>query len=93
MLINFDYQYRRHHLDEDELAIAEERGLLSPSARAQIEAQAGELVRLLSRDRFGSCLAETCAARFDLGALNGARGWAHRSIAPGEADGWLEGSG
>jgi hypothetical protein len=77
-------------LDEDELAVAFERGLLSHQLRADILAQAEQLVALLEARRLGAWLASYCDARFDLAALGEKPIWAYRKYAPGEPDGWLE---
>lgn len=77
-------------LDEDELAIAHERGLITEQMSAAILAQAGQLVDLLEGRRFGAWLASYCAAPFDLAALGEKADWAHQEYAPGEPDGWPE---
>jgi hypothetical protein len=75
-------------LDEDELMIAQERGLVTDQLSAAILAQAEHLVDLLEGRRFGAWLAGWCDAPFDLAALGEKPDWAYRKHAPGEPDGW-----
>jgi len=77
-------------LDEDELAIAQERGLVSQKISAAILAQADELVELLEHRQFGVWLASWCDAPFDLAALGEQPERGYREHAPGETDGWRE---
>ena len=75
-------------LDEDELAIAHERGLISEQLGSAILAQADWLAELLECRRLAAWLASYCAAPFDLAALSEKPDWAYRKHAPGEPDGW-----
>ena len=80
-------------LDEDELALAFDRGLISSELRARVLAQAEEFIDLLETGRFGSWLATNCAAAFDLTALTTKPIWVYRKYGPGEHDGWPAGVG
>ena len=75
-------------LDEDELAIAHDRGLITDQLSAAILAQADWLAELLEGSRLGVWLASYCATPFDLAALGAKADWAHHEYAPGEPDGW-----
>ena len=75
-------------LDEDELAMAHERGLINDQLRAAILAQADWLAELLEGRRLGVWLASYCATPFDLAALAEKADWAHHEYASGEPDGW-----
>jgi predicted RNA-binding protein associated with RNAse of E/G family len=77
-------------LDEDELEIAHERGLLSHQLRADILAQAEYLAALLEARRLGAWLASYCDAPFSLAALGERPEWLYQKYAPGQADGWPE---
>jgi hypothetical protein len=77
-------------LDEDELAIGQERGLVNPKISAAILAQADELVELLEHRQLGVWLASWCDAPFDLAALSEHPERGYREHAPGEPDGWPE---
>jgi predicted RNA-binding protein associated with RNAse of E/G family len=78
-------------LDEDELALAFERGLISGELRANILAQAGEFMGMLEAGRFGSWLATYCDAAFELGPLTTKPLWTYRKYGPGEPNGWPAG--
>jgi hypothetical protein len=75
-------------LDEDELAIAQERGLITDKLNAAILSQAEQLIDLLEGRRLGAWLAGWCDAPFDLAALGEKPDWAYRKHAPGEKDDW-----
>ena len=77
-------------MDEDELAIAREQGLIAPGLSDAILSQADQLAELLDRRQLGAWLTSWCADPFDLGALHEKPAWAHREHAPGEPDGWPE---
>ncbi|MEO7909869.1 MAG: DUF402 domain-containing protein [Roseiflexaceae bacterium] len=75
-------------LDEDELAVAHERGLITEQLSSAILAQADWLIELLEDRRLGAWLARWCDAPFDLAALGEKPSWMHHAYAPGEPDGW-----
>ena len=77
-------------LDEDELAIAYEQGLITPGLREQVLAQADEFVELLETGQFGAWLATYYNGPFDLTALT-MPGWTYLKYGPGEPDGWPAG--
>lgn len=77
-------------LDEDELAIALQRGLIDDQLRADIVAQADQLAELLEAHEFGAWLASYCDEPFDLAALGERPDWIFRDVMPGEPDGWPE---
>ena len=77
-------------LDEDELAIAHEHGLISDALSSAILAQSDWLAGLLEARRLGAWLASYCAAPFELAALGEKADWAHREYALGKPDGWPE---
>jgi hypothetical protein len=75
-------------LDEDELAIAHERGLITEQLSSAILAQADWLTELLEGRQLGVWLASYCATPFDRTALGERPNWAHHEYALGEPDGW-----
>jgi hypothetical protein len=77
-------------LDEDELAIAQERGLIADQLCSAILAQADWLADMLEGRQLGAWLASYCAAPFDLAALGEKPDWAYRKHALGEPYGWPE---
>ncbi|HEU5101964.1 MAG TPA: DUF402 domain-containing protein [Roseiflexaceae bacterium] len=77
-------------LDEDELAIGRERGLIDAALYSAILAQADQLADLLEKRRFGDWLASWCDRRFDLAGLREQPAWHYREYAPGQPDGWIE---
>jgi hypothetical protein len=77
-------------LDEDELALARERGLIDDAQYAAILAQADQLADLLEHRWLGEWLAGWCDQHFDLAALLEEPTWEHRNYALGEPDGWIE---
>ena len=77
--------------DEDELELAIVRGVITANVGRRVVAQCKELARMLERGSFRAWLATTCATPFAVAPLGKNRTWLHRSVAPGEADGWPEG--
>jgi predicted RNA-binding protein associated with RNAse of E/G family len=77
-------------LDEDELEIAQQRGLIDDRMCADILAHADRLVELLEAREFGTWLASYCNSPFDLTALGERPDWKFREVMPGEPDGWPE---
>jgi hypothetical protein len=75
-------------LDEDELAIAHARGLITDQLNAAILAQAEQLVDLLEGRRLGAWLESWCADPFELAALGEKPDWIHHEYALGEPDDW-----
>jgi hypothetical protein len=75
-------------LDEDELIIAQQRGLITDQLHAAVLAQADWLAELLEGRRLGAWLESWCAEPFELAALGEKPDWAHHEYALGEPDGW-----
>jgi hypothetical protein len=77
-------------LDEDELAIAQERGLITDKLSAVILSQAEQLAELLEGRQLAAWLAGWCDVPFDLAVLGEKPDWAYRKHSPGDPDGWPE---
>jgi hypothetical protein len=75
-------------LDEDELVVAHECGLITEQLRADILSQAEWLAELLEGRRLGAWLANWCAAPFGMAALGETPDWIYSEYAPGEPYGW-----
>jgi predicted RNA-binding protein associated with RNAse of E/G family len=77
-------------LDEDELEIARDKGLISADLCGRILAQLDQLTQLLEHGQFGAWLRATCPASFDLALLTSQRVWLNQDFGAGAHDGWPE---
>ncbi len=78
--------------DEDELAEAVERGMISSEAHAAVIVECDHLVQLLEHGQFLRWLDGLCDAPFELEGLSAERAWQHREFAPGASDDWPAGA-